>query len=129
VTESTPMTQVSNLPEELKACPFCGDDEELRVCQPPHMHGYWVVHCGCCGGEMQAESEAGAIAGWNERASTIPAQDALVGALRGVRGFLDLLTKQGEDNIWRPAERHLKAIDAALAKLPAPPVVVEGGRS
>jgi Lar family restriction alleviation protein len=54
---------------ELKPCPFCGDDEELRVCQPPHMRGHWVAHCGACGGEMQAESENGAIAGWNTRHS------------------------------------------------------------
>lgn len=55
--------------EVLKPCPFCGDSEELRVCQPAHMHGYWVVHCGCCGGEMQAETEGGATAGWNTRAA------------------------------------------------------------
>ena len=61
------MTQPVSPEDALKACPFCGDDEELRVCQPLYLSGYWAVHCGCCGGEMQSESRAGAVADWNTR--------------------------------------------------------------
>ena len=69
------MTQPVSPEGALKACPFCGDDEELRVCQPLYLSGYWAVHCGCCGGEMQSESRAGAVADWNTR--TDPPKTAL----------------------------------------------------
>ena len=61
------MTRPVSPEDALKACPFCGDDEELRVCQPLYLSGYWAVHCGCCGGEMQSESRVGAVVDWNTR--------------------------------------------------------------
>lgn len=73
------MTDGTNPVIDLKPCPFCGDDEELRVeadkaCACPC---YWWVVCGACSCRVAAESREGAIAAWNTRAAP-PANPVIV---------------------------------------------------
>ena len=87
---------------ELKACPFCGRDDELEI---SHIGAaeewWWNVYCDhCCTHGPTAQTEAEAIATWNTRSpKDSELREALVEArtivvIRGpAEAFPDLLAK------------------------------------
>ncbi len=56
--------------EELKSCPFCGCKAYSRYVEADNPFG--EVECGGCGVEMEALTEAKAIAAWNTRTPPAP---------------------------------------------------------
>ena len=53
--------------EELKPCPFCGSNEEVRVTK----HGYFGVNCICGCSLFGFETGHKAIEAWNKRVDKI----------------------------------------------------------
>jgi len=52
--------------KELKPCPFCGNEAELRGSD--ENTGYWYVLCSECGATVYgSKDKATAIARWNKR--------------------------------------------------------------
>lgn len=60
--------------DELKPCPFCGEQHEDTHAYQPDYHHYWLVCCGACGATSpcHAKTDQGAIQKWNTRATPTP---------------------------------------------------------
>lgn len=53
--------------EELKPCPFCGDDPEIELIQSIFGDSDWMIICPKCLIKMWDEDKATVIAAWNTR--------------------------------------------------------------
>ena len=82
--KSTEFTWADPRQEELKPCPFCGEEAELVVAM-----GFYKVRCSYCSGSSTISTdEAEAISYWNRRAGSGPDWVALHDSLS--KGMADL---------------------------------------
>lgn len=120
--------------EELKPCPFCGDDEAYFEGEypAPDTSEWGAVHCAdCCAIGPYAPTQAEAIADWNRRAQPEPAAptalqrfnecdgDTETDPLERLRFFCSLAMR-GQD--WLDVEPFFDAVKAAAPTVVEPDV-------
>jgi len=98
--------------DELKPCPFCGGEAELRSWSWPYVR--YQVRCSACKCQARARmaSEAEAIAAWNTRQSTT--SDALAAMREAREALADVLDYRLKPDVWDNANTALTRLTTAI---------------